>query len=154
MTEYYGDEENIKRVMKLSGMIPDQDLNLNDDPEDEEDPKTADEKFEELVEDYFIVAKSYIDNDRNRSFDEDTPPGIVNISERIVLNMLGFINQKQSSPIVQADDFNIQLIEDKILTDAIKADLATFDSGPEDQTGVLGIGISNRNTRLADKEED
>ena len=154
MSDYYGDEDNIKKIIAISGLVPDQDLGLEDDDPEGEDAKTKEEKFFDLIEEYFIVAKSYIDANRNRSFSEDTPPGIINISERIVMNILSYINQSRSSPIIQSDDFNIQFLEDNIMTQSIRDDLADFKSGPTEHKGMFAVSISNRHTREGDDNDD
>ncbi len=100
-----------KMVKAATGVKP-EDLSLN-----------TEEELQHVIESWLLEAKDYIDRNRRRSFDEDTPPMIENIAVRIVANMIGIATQRRTSPIIQTGDFNVQLVEDEVITQSIRSDL-------------------------------
>lgn len=146
--EFYGE---VSKVLAMTKVKP-EDFELEDQKENEEVIKTAEKQLEELIEDWLVAAKSYIDADRRRDFEEETPAGIHNIAERIATNIVSLNLARGQSPIIQAEDISVRLIEDKVLTPSIREDLAMFATGPTIEKRFF-VGISNRKTREADYEE-
>jgi len=93
--------------------------------------ETKEEKFESHVEDILIKAKEYIDFFTNNSFDEDRSPMVDDIAERIGSRMLNIATRDQTNQITNVEEFNVQLIDDVVLTDSIKADLKLLPSGSD-----------------------
>ena len=92
--------------------------------------ETKEEKFESHVEDILIKAKDYIDFFTNNSFDEeDRSPMVDDIAERIGSRMLNLATRDQTNQITNVEEFNVQMIDDVVLTDSIKADLKLLPSG-------------------------
>jgi len=65
--------------------------------------------------------------------------------------MIGFSAQRKTSPIVKTNEFNVQLVEDKIISKAIKEDLSMYLSEHAASVG-FSISISNRLTREDDED--
>ena len=94
--------------------------------------------LEELVESWLVQVKDFIDADRNRDYHQEVedekrlsiPPGIHSIALRIVANMVGQAQMRRETPIVQHDDFSIQMLDDKIFSSAIQKDLARYPYKP------------------------
>ena len=93
--------------------------------------ETKEEKFESHVEDILIKAKEYIDFFTNNSFDEERSPMVDDIAERIGSRMLNLATKDQVSQITNVEEFNVQMIDDVVLTDSIKADLKLLPSGSD-----------------------
>lgn len=129
--KYYGDPDMVIGPMNLEP----RDFGLK-----------GQEQLLKIIEKWLAAAKSYIDTDRRRSYDQNTPPGIENIAERIAMNMAGFARQRQGSHLVRVGEYNIQMVEDRIISDSIRQDLNAFPKGIQ-----FAMGISNRLTR---KEEE
>ncbi|MFW6242677.1 MAG: hypothetical protein ACOC2W_00800 [bacterium] len=125
--EYYSSPDE---VIEYTGIQPNQ-LHLEDDG-----VETADKKLEKLITKWLIQVKNWIDLDRNTDFSkmETIPPIINNIALRAASNMVAMALVRRDSPIVKSNDFNIQLITDRIFTDDIKNDLAII---PKNKISVL-----------------
>jgi len=114
-------------------------------PEDLGLPGTVDQgeneteiTLEEVLEQWLVEAKSLIDLDRNRDFHADYaqevngdtvynyPPGLDNVAMRLVANMVAQAVMRRETPIVQIDDFTINMVDDQVFTQAIRADLRRF----------------------------
>ena len=108
------------KVISYTGVRP-QDFYLEDGEE-----KTAEEKLEELIEGWLLQIKDLIDADRGREYKEDIPPGIENIALRMAANMVAQAQLRRETPIVRHDDYSVDMVEDKVMTNAIKNDLARF----------------------------
>ena len=135
---YYGE---INNVITRSGI----DANELYLPDEGEEVKNQQEKFEDFVEKLLIRAKSYIDLTTNNNFLEST--AIVkrladDIAERIAVRMLSLITRDQTNQVIEVGQFNIQLIEDVVLTDNIRKDLKILPRGSEyTERGNIGIAI-------------
>ena len=147
MSAYYG---SLSKIKTITGTIP-ADFDLVDTDEQTAEEQTAEEQLDDLLEDWLVVAKDYIDVFTDTTFDTNTPAGISNIAERIVVNMIGFSAQRKTSPIVKTNEFNVQLVEDKIISKAIKEDLSMYLSEHAASVG-FSISISNRLTREDDED--
>lgn len=82
----------------------------------------------EFIEDMLVEAKDLIDNYTERDFHEEgyIPSGIHLAAKRIVANMIAQTQIRRDTRIVKVDDFNIQMIDDRIFTKAIKDDLKLY----------------------------
>jgi len=117
-----------EKVISYTGVRP-QDFYLEDDGE-----KTAEEKLKEMIEGWLLQVKDLIDADRNRDYNkevdegkrEKVPPGIENIALRMAANMVAQAQLRRETPIVRHDDYSVDMVEDKVMTNAIKNDLARF----------------------------
>jgi hypothetical protein len=102
-------------------------------------------ELEDLVRAWLVEAKDLIDQDRNRDYHQEVaqgvrsqiPPGIHNIAKRIVANMLALAILRRETPVVKIDDFSIRMVEDQILTRAIKQDLARYPAKPRFRMSVV-----------------
>lgn len=111
-----------ERIKRSTGIKPG-DLNLDTD---EELNATLDEWIEE--------ATDLINEDRGRDYQKEVdsgirdkvPAGIRSITERIVGNMISRAILRRETPIVQNEDFEINMTTDEIFTDSIKSDLARY----------------------------
>lgn len=77
--------------------------------------------------------KNLIDTDRNRNYAAEgtVPKGIDNIALRMAANQVSNAMIMRDSPIIRVDEFSIRQVDkDKIMTDAIKADLANYLAKP------------------------
>lgn len=85
-----------------------------------------------LLTEFLEEAKSFIDNDRNRDYeDEDeVPAGINNIARRIAANMVSQAILKRQTPIIHHDDFEQDVSMDEVFTKAIRKDLKRFPAKP------------------------
>ncbi len=127
-----------KKVIEYTGVRP-QDFGLEDElNENEEVVETAEEKLESIIEGWLEQVKDLIDHDRNRDYHEEVeagkrdkvPPGIEFVALRMAANMVAQANLRRQTPIVRHDDFSVDMVEDKVFTNAIKRDLARFPYKP------------------------
>ena len=129
-----------KQVISYTGVRP-TDFGLEDD-----DYQTADKKLESLIKSWLVQVKDLIDMDRNRDYHQEVkkgkrtmvPSGINNIALRMAANMVAQANLRRLTPIVRHDDFSVDMVEDKIFTNAIKRDLARFPYKPNFKLIVPG----------------
>jgi len=129
-------------VIEYTGIKP-EDLYLKDDPDGTPDGETAQQKLEALIGRWLLQAKSFIDSNRNRDYEQEVqagkrsevPPGIHNVAMRIVANMIAQAAMRRDTTVVKVDDYSIQITDDKIFTSAIQQDLANFPA-------KLRLGIS------------
>lgn len=115
MTSYYG---SIDRVKKDSGILPN-DLGLTEETE-----------LEELIQEYFLEAKSLIDEDRNQDLLErfgsisEIPKCIHSVANRLVVNMIKQAKINRESPIINVEEYKVSLIDDTVFTISIEKDLS------------------------------
>lgn len=116
-----------QKVIDYTGVTP-ADLGLRDDEESGEGWQSAYEKLFDIIGEWLEEVTDLINQDRNRDYrlEETIPPGIHNIAKRMVANMVAQAVLRRDTPLVKIDDFNVQMVEDKIFTDAIKADLSRY----------------------------
>jgi len=96
-------------VIQLTG-IKYQDLELSNDTE-----------LDIVLAGWILDATDIIDIWTNNSWqDIAVPRGIKNICMRMVANLVHLSVERRKSPLVQIGDFNIEMIEDAMLTDEIK----------------------------------
>jgi hypothetical protein len=145
MGDYYGDITDVKTISGITA----HDLGL----EDTEGGLTAEEKLDDLLEKWLISAKDYIDMITDTTFDTEVNPGISNIAERIVLNLIGLSTQRRVSPIIKSNDFNVQLVEDKVISPSIRKDLEAYSRKHAGSTS-FSLSISNRLTREEDEDAE
>lgn len=88
----------------------------------------TDEALTSVIEGWLAQAKDLINADRNRDYSQEAtvPPGINNIALRLVANMVAQAQFRRETPIVRVDDFNVQMVEDRVFTDGIRRDLARY----------------------------
>jgi len=90
------------------------------------------------IENRLVEIKDLIDHDRNRDYHAEVgagerdkvPPGIHSIALRIMSNMVGQAVLRRTTPIIKKDDFSVQLVEDRVFTEAIKKDLRRYLAKP------------------------
>ena len=135
MSEYYG---TVKGTILRSG------IEAVDIPFEEEEGKTNQEVFEEYVQDFLVKATDYINFYVNNNFleEQDRSPIIDDIAERIGSRMLNVATRDQTNQITNVEDFNVQLLDDIILTDAIKKDLDLLPSSDKKVEGRGSIDVA------------
>lgn len=90
------------------------------------------EFLDEVLETWLIQIKDLINRDRNYDYtkDEEIPAALNNIALRMAANMVAQATLRRETPIVRVDDFNVNMVEDAVLTNAIKQDLRRFLARP------------------------
>lgn len=124
-------------VKKATGIKPD-DLGL----ETEND-------LNDLIDKWITQATNLINEDRNRDYAkevtagkrDEVPPGIENICERLVANIIARAILRRETPIVKNDDFEVSMTSDEVFTGSIKSDLARYPMKPS--LGFFRVGGSN-----------
>ena len=72
-------------------------------------------------------AQSLIEAKLGRTYSAvDVPPGLRNIHLRLSSNIYNYILMNKRNPVMQVGEFNFQLNDDSIFTDALKSDLALY----------------------------
>ena len=100
----YGTPEGVLNIVSIDP----QDLGLRDEEE-----KTAEEKLDELLEKWLQEISSAINTRLVQGEVEENDPkyyGLVNIAERKVSDMVSLAIQKSTSPVIQIDDFAVQIL--------------------------------------------
>lgn len=122
---------SVEDVLHLTGLRA-SDFSLEDDPEEEEEGKTADEKLEGMIYKWLVEIKDMIDHIKNRDYHEEgeVPPGIHGIANRVASNMGAVAILRRETPIVKNEDFSISVTDDRVFTSAIRNDLAVYPSKP------------------------
>lgn len=123
MREYYG---SITNVINYTSITP-RDLDFDEDD-------AGHKKIKELIETWLVAAKDFIDTNRNRDYHEEVrkgdrdevPAGIENIAERIVANMVAQAKLRRNTSIVNMDDYEVKIINDAVITPAIRKDLKEY----------------------------
>ena len=119
MPQFYSTADE---VIQYTGVHP-QDLGLE-----------SDEELKKVIEGWLVQIKDIIDQDRNRNYHQEVedgkrtevPPGINHIAMRVCANVIAQATFRRESTIVQVDDYQVQMLDDQIFTDAIKKDLARY----------------------------
>lgn len=99
----------------------------------------------DLIRSWLIEVKDLIDQDRNRDYHAEVaegtrtevPPGIHNIAKRMAANMVALAMLRRETPVVKIDDFSIRMVEDQMLTRAIRQDLARYPAKPRFRMSVV-----------------
>jgi len=120
---------SVTQVINYTGIRP-EDLGLETSCE-----------LEVIIHGWLVDIKNFIDEDRNRDYyiENKIPSGINNITLRICANMIAQSQLRRDTPLVKIDDFNIQMVEDKIFTEAIRRDLSRFPAKPRFR--MLRVGV-------------
>lgn len=115
---YYSTPED---VIKATGVEKDSFKNI----ETEADLKA-------MIKGWLIEVKDFIDQDRNRDYhlEDKIPKGIHSIARRACINMTIYALQSQRSPVVRVGDWSIRMIEERVFTPSILADLHKFPAKP------------------------
>lgn len=120
---FYG---TINQVKQRSGVQP---VDLGIKPINE-DNKSEDTIFDELITEIMLEVKSLIDQDREfdilQKYDSDTskiPKCLHNVANRIAINVLKQAKINRMTPVVKVDEYTVQLISDTIITNSIQEDL-------------------------------
>lgn len=81
-----------------------------------------------MIKGWLIEVKDFIDQDRNRDYhlEDKIPRGIHSIARRACVNMVIYALQSQRSPVVRIGDWSIRMIEERVFTPSILADLHKF----------------------------
>lgn len=144
-TPYYGDPDYI---LQVTGIRPDE-LGLKGEGE-----PSPEEQLYAFVEKWLTQAKDHIDTDRGQDFGEEPPAGIEQIAERIVINMIGYLKQRRVSGIVRVGEYNVQLVQDTIITRAIREDLARFPRVTSKADYVFGMAVVSGEDSEDDEDDD
>jgi len=84
-------------------------------------------EFEEIISDWIDQAEGLINSYINREYeDEDVPPAVKNVCLRITANMVALSQARKETPIVQVNDWGVNIINMNIFNHELKADLAPF----------------------------
>lgn len=126
MSLYYGTIEDVLRDSSVSFS----DFNFNSDLLDDE--KQA--YLEDMIEQYLIEIKNFIDTDRNRDYHQEVengelakiPEGINSIARRACRNMLAVTLQRRNSPITTYEDFSNTISVDIAFSKELMYDLRRF----------------------------
>lgn len=120
---FYG---TINQVKQRSGVQP---VDLGIKPINE-DNKSEDTIFDELITEIMLEVKSLIDQDREfdilQKYDSDAskiPKCLHNVANRIAINVLKQAKINRMTPVVKVDEYTVQLISDTIITNSIQEDL-------------------------------
>lgn len=105
--------------------------------------KSDEQELITLIDGWLEEIKDIIDQDRRRNFlseagDDPTAvrPMVHNIAKRMAANTVALAVLRRDTPIIQLNDFSVQLVEDKVLTKDIRRDLALIPRGQTDVTPV------------------
>ena len=123
MPQFYSSADE---VIQYTGVQP-QDLGLE-----------SYEGLHRVIEGWLVQIKDIIDQDRNRDYHQEVeegkrtevPPGINHIAMRVCANVVAQATFRRESTIVQVDDYKIQMVDDRVFTDAIKKDLSRYPRKP------------------------
>jgi hypothetical protein len=114
----------------------------------------SEEDLGQVVSNWLYQATDFIDTFLGHSYDPAlVPAGIESIANRIAANTGALALQRRTSPIVKVGDFSVGMLEDKVISGSIRADLEAYkndDSRAEESRPKFAIGASNRLTRLED----
>lgn len=131
MSYFYGKVEDtiIRSGIRFS------DLGFEDKPE-----------LEAYVEGLLLKAKEYIDFYTNNEFPEDKEERtalVDDVAERIASRMINIATQDQTNQYVEVNDFNVQLVDDVIMTAGIRKDLDLLPTGQKKvkNRGGISVGI-------------
>lgn len=149
--EYYSSPEE---VIRYTGIQPgDIGIQLVDG----DGYESEEEKLKAVLENWLEQTKDLIDQHRNRDYHKEVedgerdkiPPGIHHIALRIAANMVAVANMRRQTPIVKIDDFQVDMVEDKVFTKNIRRDLKLYPRKTTPQT----FGMFVVNTDPEDNEE-
>ena len=72
-------------------------------------------------------AKNLVEGHIGRTYATDElPPAVKNIQLRLASNIYNYILMNKRNPVTQVGEFNFQINDDSVFTDALKVDLAPF----------------------------
>ena len=72
-------------------------------------------------------AQNLIERRLGRAYSpSEVPPGVRNIHLRLSANIYNYILMNKRNPVMQVGEFNFQLNDDRLFTDALKEDLALY----------------------------
>lgn len=119
--EYYGTPGS---VIDRTGIRP-TDLGVDDDAE-----------LTGILEGWLREIRSIIDHDRRRDFLEeadgnldDVPNLVHGVANRMAANMVALTVLRRETPIVTINSFTVKMVEDRVLTEDIRRDLALIQRG-------------------------
>lgn len=75
-----------------------------------------------------------------------------NVAKRMASNTVALAVLRRDSPIIQINDFSVQLVADRVLTEDIRRDLALIPRGRTDATPFRVRRL--RNTKELEEAED
>ena len=105
-----------KELQQFIGNLDASELGLN--------PGTSIERF---LTDRLRESQSLIQVRLGRDFlADDVPAGLKNIHLRLTANIYNYILMNKRNPVMQVGEFNFQLNDDSVFTEALKNDLAPF----------------------------
>lgn len=78
-------------------------------------------ELDQIISTWIAEATDYIDNYTGISFEEpDIPKSVANVCKRITSNMVVMAVERRKNPLVQIGDFNVQMLEDDLVSDDMK----------------------------------
>lgn len=83
-------------------------------------------ELDTVLNSWIAEATDYIDFYTKDTFLVNTPKGIEMICMRIVSNMAQLAMQRRKTPLIQIGDFNVTILEDKIITKEMKEALDLY----------------------------
>lgn len=116
---YYSDPEAVRIA---TGVQP-EDLGLDDTDE-----------LDTLLESWLTEVKDIIDRDRRQDFSDtdvwaEVPALVTSVARRMAGNAIAIAIVRRETPIIRIDDFSVKLVEDRLLTEDIRRDLALIPRG-------------------------
>lgn len=111
-----------------------------------------------LIEDWLLEIKDIIDADRKRDFLDEAGGDplavrklVHNVAKRMASNMVALAVLRRDTSIVKMDDFSVQLVSDRVLTEDVRRDLALI---PRGSTASLPIGMWRSRSQEEQDEDD
>lgn len=77
-------------------------------------------ELDQIISSWIAEATDYIDNYTGLTFTSPIPNTVANVCKRITSNMVIMAVQRRKSPLIQIGDFNIQMLEDDLVSDDMK----------------------------------
>lgn len=101
--------------------------------------KLADEEaLDGLLDRWIGQISDLIDGVTKQPFESgDVPGGVENIALRAMGRMVGVARQHRDSPIMRVDDWNVRMVEDRVLTADDRETLRTSDYAKKRTIGFL-----------------
>lgn len=84
-------------------------------------------KLDEILSDWISQAEGLINSYINQEYeDNDVPPAVKNVCIRIVANMVALSQARRETPIVNVNDWNVEIVNMNIFNKELKEDLTPF----------------------------
>ena len=80
----------------------------------------------EILSEWISQAEGLINSYINRAYTKDVPPAVKNVCIRITANMVALSQARKETPVVQVNDWSMEILDMDIFNKRLKADLAPF----------------------------